>query len=303
MMTLTPFWAPALRGIGQAAVLALCALSGTGYAEEPPRAPEPFYASYGMVTVNSEETVTALQELVGEKVRLVYYRPNNQLLVYGPPEAHQFVREALRDVGTDPRNVRVDVSFDEQSHARATTVSVSGAGGVVIAPEGVDGKVRITPRAESHATDSARLTSQQLLLSNGAEAALRVGETVPFVNELIAWGRHDGTIAHEVTLRHVGASLHVRARIIGDGPLVQVTLTPELSGVSTRQSHRVRFTQVATTLTVRADEPVTLASFGEHADFYRLFLAGVSRAHQATDKRITLRVTLEAPTSAPEPLR
>jgi type II secretory pathway component GspD/PulD (secretin) len=260
-----------------------------------------YFASYGMISVDSEETAATLQEMVGDRAKLTYYKPNNKLLVYGSPEAHRILRDALRDLNAPRRNVRIEVSFDEQHNTSETAASISGSGAVVVTHAGVSGTAHITPRAESRTTATTAQTRQRLLVQSGSEASLRVGETVPFVNELIVLGRRYGYISQEVTLRNVGASLDVRARVIGDGPEVQLTLTPELSGVSSGRSQRIRYTQLATTLTVSDGEAITLASFGENTDFYRLFLAGIGRSREASSMQITLRATIEAPSGAPAP--
>jgi type II secretory pathway component GspD/PulD (secretin) len=283
-------------------------LAGAARAQTPPAAASPasaatnaYFASYGMITVDSEETAAALQEMVGDRAKLIYYKPNNKLLVYGSPEAHQLLRDALRDLNAPRRNLRIEVSFDEARNTSETEASISGSGAVVVTRTGVGGAVQLTPRAESRTTAATAQTRQRLLVQSGAAASLRVGETVPFVDELIVLGRRYGVISREVTLRNVGASLDVRARIIGDGPAVQLTLTPELSGVSSGRSQRIRYTQLATTLTAHDGETVTIGSFGEHADFYRLFLAGLARTRDVSSMQITLRVTIESPAGAPAP--
>jgi type II secretory pathway component GspD/PulD (secretin) len=289
-------------------IVVLALLAGAARAQTPPTAVRPasastnaYFASYGMITVDSEETAAALQEMVGDRAKLIYYKPNNKLLVYGSPEAHQLLRDALRDLNAPRSNVRIEVAFDERRNTSETEASISGSGAVVVTRSGVGGTAHLTPRAESLTTSTTAQTRQRLLVQSGSEASLRVGETVPFVDELIVLGRRYGTLSREVTLRNVGASLDVRARVIGDGPAVQLTLTPELSGVSSGRSQRIRYTQLAITLTAYDGETVTLGSFGEHADFYRLFLAGVGRTRDAASMQITLRVTIEAPSGAPAP--
>lgn len=251
---------------------ALLALSRAALAETPPAATNAVFASYGMITVDSAETVAALQRLIGEDTRLVYDKGSGRLLVFGPPAAHLLIRDALRTANLPPRNIRIDVTFAE--NRTATTLGGS-------------------EQTVAH-------TQQQLLVASGSEAALHIGETVPFINELITWGYNHGMIiAREVTLRRVGASLVVRAHVIGEGPLVQLTLTPELSGVYTQQGDRMRFSEVATTLTVRSGEAVTLAAFEEHTEFYQLFLAGLAHGRMRAEQQIILRVTLDAPAMQP----
>lgn len=290
-------------------IIAIGLIAGVARTQTQPTAASPaasgtnvYFASYGMVTVDSEETAATLQEMVGDRAKLTYYKPNNKLLVYGSPEAHRILRDALRDLNAPRRNVRIEVSFDEQRDTSETEASIRGSGSVMATHAGVSGTAHITPRAESRTTATTTQTRQRLLVQSGSEASLRVGETVPFVDELIVLGRRYGIISREVTLRNVGTSLGVRARVIGDGPGVQLTLTPELSGVSSGRSQRIRYTQLATTLTANDGATVTLATFGENADFYRIFLAGLARTRDSSSMQITLRVTIEAPSGAPEPV-
>ena len=260
-----------MKHTGSFSACVLLLILQSAAAAPEPAATNAVFAACGMLTVDSAETAAALQRLVGPETRLVYDKGSGSLLVFGPPAAHALLRDALRGANRPPLNVRLDVAIGEAR--RATAAGVREA--------------------------AAAQTRQQLVVRSGGEAALQIGETVPFANDLIAWGHRRGLIAREVTLRRVGASLAVRALVIGDGPLVQVTLTPELSGVYTRQGDRIRFTEAATALTVRYGEEVTLASFAEHADFYRLFLAGAAPAGEQTRQQITLRVTLDAPAAPP----
>lgn len=254
-------------------LLALLALSCGAVPETHPSATNaPSYASYGMMAVDSAVTVAALQERVGDEARLVYDTSSGQLLIFGPPAAHQWVRTTLRHTNALPRTVRVTVTFHEK---RDTA----------------------TDAAQTHAEIR---TQQHVLVQSGHEGSVQVGDAVPFLAELISWGHRYGYLSSEVRLRHVGASLAVGARIIGDGPRVQLTLTPELSGVYSHKTDGVRFSKTATTLTVRAGETATLDSFEEHAEFYRLFLAGaLGHTRMNSDQQITLTATLESVSDTP----
>lgn len=265
-------------------------------AQEEPARTNAFYASYELVSADAEEAVAALQQMVGAAGRLVFYRPNSRLLVYGSPDAHQMVRDSLQQLAAPRENVRIEVAFNEQGSGSSAGIGVTGQGQVTIGSGGTHGTWTLTPRLEASSGTSDSLTRQHILMQSGNEASIAVGQEVPFVQELVQWGRQWGYITREIEMRHVGAVLKVRARVIGDGPLVQVTLTPELSALVDNRAERIRYTRVATSVTVQDGATITLGSFGEHTDFYRQFLAGLNRTKQATDTQITLRVAIESPT-------
>ena len=100
-------------------IIAIGLIAGVARTQTQPTAASPassgtnaYFASYGMITVDSDETAATLQEMVGDRAKLIYYKPNNKLLVYGPPAAHQLLRDALRDLNVPRRNVLIDVSFE-----------------------------------------------------------------------------------------------------------------------------------------------------------------------------------------------
>ncbi len=255
-----------------------------------------FYASYELVSADADEAVDSLRQIVGDTARLVFYRPNSRLLVYGSPEAHQMVRDTIRELAAPRQNVRIEVAFNEQGTASSAGASVTGSGQVIIGSGKPRATWTLTPQIEASSGTSDSLTRQHILMQSGNEASIAVGQEVPFVQELVSMGYHWGYLTRVVEMRNVGATLKVRARVIGDGPLVQVTLTPELSGLVDNRAERIRYTRVATSVTVQDGATITLGSFGEHSDFYRQFLAGLNRSKQATDTQITLRVAIESPT-------
>ena len=95
-------------------------------------------------------------------------------------------------------------------------------------------------------------------------------------------------------MRQVGAFLWVQPTVLGDGTTVQVTLTPELSGlVEGGRRQRIRYKRVATTVTIRNGESQSLGEYGENSEFYDLYLAGMNQSDRSSSTRITLTVHIE----------
>ena len=269
------------------ALVALVPLAGA-QTNAPSTGTNAFYAGYTLAQPDASEAVAALREMVGDRGRLVYYEPTGRLLVNGSPDVHQAVQTVLRELSAPRSNVRIEVSFNEQSRDSRTGASVSGGAGP-------SGAWHVRPRVESRTTTGSDQKRQILLVRSGGEASLAVGQEVPFVTELVRWGRDWGYLDQAVEMRNVGASLWVKARVIGEGPLVEVTLTPEISGLLGGRLQRVRYKRVATSVTVADGASTTLAGYGENAEFYRRFLAGLSQSHHTSDTQITLHVAIEPP--------
>jgi hypothetical protein len=284
----------------------LTAAIGRGQTNAPPAGTNAYFAAYTLMQTDAEEAVAALRDLVGDRGRIVYYPPNSRLLVNGLPEAHRIVQQFLREFSGPRPNVRIEVSFNDQGRETGAGVSVSGGGTipvgdgrVVVGDGGRNGAWTVRPRVEARSAQTTGLTRQTILTQSGGEASINVGQEVPFVQNLVRWGRDWGYIDQTVEMRNVGASLKVKARVIGEGPLVDVTLTPELSGLVDGHPQRIRFKRVATSVTVADGATMTIGGFGENADFYRQFLAGLGQTRSVSDTQITLRVRIEPAATAP----
>lgn len=275
-------------------VLLLVSLAAAQTSPPPAAAGTAYFKAYDAVLADPESTLPLVRELAGPAARIVYVRETGRLLVYGDATAHGAVAAAAQEVNAPARNVRIEVSFAGQERGSDFAIGVSGGGAVVTGPGGASWEVRARPQVRAGETRVTSSTTQQLLTRSGGEASLAVGQEVPYLRELVQYGHRWGYIAQVYEMRQVGAFLWVRPTVLGGGPMVQVTLTPEVSGLVEGRRQRIRYTRAATTVTVRDGESLTIGAHGEHADFYSLFLAGLSQSRREASTRITLTVHVEA---------
>ncbi len=296
------------RGTIRAALPALAALALAAAAGGQTRPPAPpaagtnaFHAAYHVAPADAQETLAAVRAMAHGRGSVAWFASSGRLVVHGPPGLHQEVRDLLRALEDSRPNIRVEVTFDERSRESRAGVSVSGGGtisgdrGAIVIGEGGPGANgrHIEARLSSRQADAGGQTRQTLLVRSGGEASLFVGREMPFATELVRWGHDRGYIERNVEWREIGAALLVAARVIGDGSLVELTITPELSGVEQGRRRQVRCRRAAMTVTVADGETTSLAGFGEHEEFYRRFLAGAGRSRRDSDMRIGLRAVVE----------
>jgi type II secretory pathway component GspD/PulD (secretin) len=135
----------------------------------------------------------------------------------------------------------------------------------------------LKPQVSDTSIETSSSTAQQILVSSGRQASIFVGETVPHLEWIMDYGLQAGIFTERMEWQTVGASLVVEPFVVGDGPMIRVRLTPELSGLVNGNPHRKRLTQVSTEVVVREGVPFGLGGLSENKDFYSRFLVGIDR--------------------------
>lgn len=226
--------------------------------------------------------------MVGEGGSVVMDTQGARLLVVATDEAHARIAELMSKVSVPPKNVRIEVRFQDASAGDHTGVGVSGD----VEYQRTEGishtQIRIKPRIESTSMRASSDVAQILMVASGREASLRVGESVPYVEWLVDYGFRCGLLLERVAWQHVGSTLVVEPTVVGDGPMIRVRLTPELSGLVNGQAERVRFANVATEVVVQDGQTFQIGGLEEHQDFYSHFLVGFDRGGGSRSLNITL---------------
>ena len=235
----------------------------------------------------------ALNALAGPGGRVILDRANNRVVFMAPAEQQKQAADLMKRMSVPPRNVRINVQFLGAGSGREAGASL---GGGVIVHDGAGGTrtdVRLEPEAHRRTTNTTDNTIQTLLVASGRSANLRVGHSVPF----IAWFRQYGVRSgywqseSQVQWQEVGSFLAVEPTIIGDGPSVRIRLTPTLSGQVDGKPYEVRFTQVASEVTVDSGQTVRLGGLVQNHEFYSKFLIGLDS--RGTQGRIDILRTPE----------
>ena len=248
---------------------------------------------YSLMTPDAAAMISLVESVIGNDGKVIYDKAGSRLLVLTTPALHQRVDRMLDEVNVPAPNVRVDVVIDEAGRMSESGLALRGSGDVTISDEGTDTLFKLHPSVKARSTTHDRSTAQSLLVQSGSEAAIKVGTVVPFEEWIVSYGRHHGYITQHVEMQEVGSQLRVQARVIGDGPLISLKLTPELSGLVEGTRRTIAFTQLSTDLTVRDGQSVSLGGGGENTEFYDKFLVGFDRRGERRELNITVTPRIE----------
>jgi type II secretory pathway component HofQ len=244
---------------------------------------------YPVFTPDAAVLVSTVQAVLGEDAKVIYDRAGGRIMVLATTEEQVRAVEVLSKLNLPPPNIRIDVTINESDRHQLTEFSLDASGGVAVTPESAQAGVRAEGRANRRRDQHRRALRQTLLVQSGGEALLRVGEEVPYVEWLVDYGFRQGYISQHVTMREVGASLRIQARVIGNGPLISLTVTPELAGLSDAGDQRIVYTHLSTHMTIEDGQTVELGGLNENTDFFEHFLVGVDR--ESSHRALTISAT------------
>ncbi len=258
----------------------------------------PVFKAYDIGFADASNTIEIVRTAIAPDGKVFFDPATRKLMVLAPDSRHSTVATLIQQLDVPPRNVSVTVRFLGKGDSRQSGASVSGTGGVVISGSGTRSTFSVQPRLVRQMAETSSQTSQQLLVASGRQASLFIGEEVPYIEWLMEYGRHHRYFEERIAWQRVGASLVMEPVVIGNGPMIRLRLTPELSGMVNNNPYRTRFANVATEVTVSDGVPFDLGGLTEKQDFYSRFLVGVDRS----GARHTLHIELTAriiPVSGP----
>jgi hypothetical protein len=252
----------------------------------------PEFKVYGLQFADGSNTVEIIKTVVGEDGKVFFDPATHKLMVLAASNRQAVVAQMVRQLDVTPSNVRIDVTFRRHGSNRQRGASVTGQGTIVLNNSGPRSSVRIQPHVEDRSGENHSLTVQQLLVSSGRQGSLFIGEDVPYIDWIMDYGWRYHYVEQKVAWQRVGAYLAIEPTVIGEGPLIRVRLTPELSGMVEGQPLRTRFANVATDVTVSDGIPFTLGGLAEQHDFYSRFLVGFDRtgAKENLDIELTAHI-------------
>ncbi|MCX6996795.1 MAG: hypothetical protein NTV49_06855 [Kiritimatiellaeota bacterium] len=301
-------------------ILALLAWTGGGFAE-PAGTPAAAPADTQSLKIyaldpNNEAVVQVLRSLVSTNDLVTPDRINGRILVITTAARHAQIAQSAASLRVPPRNVKIEVRFNQAGRDSRAGVSVGAHGGAFATRDSLHiGRIRISPSLTESVTQASSTVSQFLVVASGREAALFVGAEVPYLDYILDYGVQYGVLAERIAWQKVGAYLLVQPTILGDGRDIEIRLTPSLSGTVAGRPYETRFTALATVLTVCDGATVNLGGLGQSAarsssrlgagggagqggrpaDFYAKFLVGRDRGGAEQSLNITLTPHIVGP--------
>lgn len=243
---------------------------------------------YSLEFADAQSAVEMVKAIVGPTGSVSLDETNRRLLVVATDEKHAQVANMVRKLDVPPKNVRIEVRFIGSSSQQNTGAGI-GASGEIVRDEGITRTtIKVKPRLENTSIAAASDVAQVLLVASGCQGVLRIGESVPYVEWLVGYGLRCGSLQQRINWKDVGASLIVEPIVIGEGPMIRIRLTPELSGLVDGNVYRTSFASVATEVVVQDGQTFQIGGLDKDEDFYSRFLIGFDRSGSQQKLNITL---------------
>lgn len=210
-----------------------------------------------------------------------------RLIVRAPPSTVAELERVVRQLDVARRQLTITVRHVHSGRHRHSTHGISGDAQI-----GEHGNVRLPRPApgnetvvigepdgvqyrggESRSTASQAQT-QRLRVQDGARAYLRMGQSVPHVQRVLALAGNRAVAFDSVTLRDATTGFDVRPHVRGDR--VQLDITPRIARLSDSRQGIIDLGEAATTVSVKLGEWVDLGEIVSNS-------ASVSRAILSRD--------------------
>lgn len=252
----------------------------------------------------AEEVVPALRPLLapGESLNSM----DNRLILRTTPATLALIEKTLYEIDTVRRNLRISVRHagqDENTqHNRGISGHVQkGSTRIVVSDDqpnrsgisinGTGSNSALQVRTESHSTRSQTSSAQNITVMDGGRAFLRVGESIPNIQQFLAWVGNRPALITGVQYRDVTTGFEVEPRILGER--IALKVSPRLSFRADHGVQTVNFEELHTQLTVQPGEWVDLGTIvGNAHELNRRILSSPQRRSSDTSSFL-IRVDLQ----------
>jgi len=253
----------------------------------------------------AEEVIPILQPMLDPGGTLSGFR--GQLIVRTTPENLVEIKRILASVDAAPRQLQITVRQDADGRARRRAADVSGNIGndnarVVVPPasrEREGGRIVIREgdsRIRAHVLDSASTLSdrntQTLRVSEGREAFIQVGQSVPVrgrqVTRTVVGGQVVEQVVDSTEYRDVTTGFYVRPRLSGDR--VMLDISPQRESLSGDVRGGVSVQRVVTTVSGRLGEWIEIGGIGHDASGQQAVLLGRASSTASERSRVLVKV-------------
>jgi type II secretory pathway component GspD/PulD (secretin) len=210
---------------------------------------------------------------------------------------HNQLSALLKDIDRPTPNVRLEVDMNEAGSTIDRGLALKGRGKVIVTGKGSKTHYKFTSEARNRSTKISSNTKQILLVQSGREGQLNIGEEIPYADWLFYYGRSHGYIDQDFQFdrERTGVFLTASPKVIGNGPMISITLTPEIRTLVGKKYKRFRFIRAATTITAHDGQPITIGGSSQNREFYEKFLVGFSNNGSIKSLNITLTPFIKYP--------
>ncbi len=223
-----------------------------------------------------------------------------RLIIRAPDTKLKEIERVLPQLDVAARQLRITVQQEVVADDTSGSQSLSGETrigntrimlpskpgedrGLVVQQDGL--RYNINRRTTS--SDSG--TTQTVLAQDGQRAYIRVGQSVPQVQEILALSRNQVVLSQGIALQDVTTGFEVVPHVHGDS--VRLEITPRLSTLKDPATGLANFQELSTTIEAKLGEWIDLgAVLGDRDEVERAILQSGSTA---SGERRTVRLKIE----------
>ena len=150
--------------------------------------------------------------------------------------------------GADARNISIEVEFRETA--------------------GITKRAKLLGKYQDVSRDS--YTKQYIVVSDGLTGTIRVGEDVPYIEDYTVYlGRYGYVETATTAFKEIGTKLAVTPKIRGN--YIEITLTPQVSYISDKDSGVIDIKEVSTSVLVADGQSVNIGGLFKDSEFSNIF--------------------------------
>ena len=207
-----------------------------------------------------------------------------QLFIRTDPARVREIERLVAAIDVAQRNLTITVRQTREHSGQRARDQVSGE--VTVGKSGTDADVRY--RGERRAESGQEGHTQMLRVLDGRRAFIRVGQSVPIVQRVLALtGRGQIVATQHLALHQITTGFDVLPRLRGDTVLLEIT--PRLSAPRTADD-TFRFQELQTTVSARLGEWIDLGAITQQASEVHRAILDSARTRTGENATILLKV-------------
>lgn len=248
------------------------------------------------------ELIPALEPLLGPGETVTGM--DSRLIVRATPATLVQLERVIGELDVARQNLRITVRHTAFGETQEQSGSLSGelrrdgsrvvirsdpragATGITVGREGPDGRARI--HGERRTATARQDLSQTLVVMDGGQGLIRIGESIPLVAPFLALVGDRLQVAVGVDFYDVTTGFAVQPQLHGES--VRLAIAPRLSFRSSQGTQVIEARELSTTVTVRRGEWLDLGGAVESANDLNRQIFATYRSARNTATRILVRV-------------
>lgn len=255
----------------------------------------PIVKTFKVNFLKAEDLVQTLQTVLSPSGKIVASKTQNMLVVMDYPQNVDSVWKVLQELDRPQKNIRVSIEFVEESELEKINIDVDWLFRDKLWQVGTFGSSNPADQfgpsvdAELLETGVYSLNRQFLLLQDGMEGRIFVGESIPFREVFSQFGY----IVPATNYRDVGSSFLVKPTLLADDR-INIVISPEFSYATGKEPETIVVNQAVTEVKVLNGHPLILAGNKESSDdFSTRFLNTLRKEKSARNVLMIVTATIQ----------